>query len=346
MPNTNLTPEKDYTLQVGVDASFLRDRLGVRAAYFNTSAQDVLMLGRNSSALGTSPYYCNDGEIESRGFEVSINAVPVHVKDWTWTVAANLTRLNNEVKGLGTLDDFITTLSDGGEIISRVGENPYAFYGYRTDGVYSTTADVEAAGLVNRNGVAYVAGDVKYVDQNNDGIINDADKVVLGSSTPDVYGSIFTSVQYKGWALDLTMVYSCGGEAYNAVRRLTESSSDFANQSKSVMRRWQNEGDVTDMPRANYGDVVGNGDMSDRFVEDASYLKLRDVTLSYSWNKKLWNFIQSGTIYVSGQNLICFSDYLGRDPEFAYSNTASMMGVDYGKVSLPKSVKIGVNLRF
>ena len=141
-------------------------------------------------------------------------------------------------------------------------------------------------------------------------------------------------------------MFSKGNDAYNATRRLTESSSDFANQSKSVIRRWQNEGDVTTMPRANYGDVIGNNDMSDRFVEDASYLKLRDITLSYTWNKKLWHFIQSGSIYVSGQNLICFTDYLGKDPEFAYSNAASMMGVDYGKVSLPKSVKIGVNLHF
>ncbi len=346
VPNTDLKPEKDHTVQVGVDMAFLQNRLGAKVAYFNTNAKDVLMLGKTSSALGTSPYYCNDGEVRSSGVEVGLNVVPVKMKDWTWTLAVQSTFLNNTVQGLGSLDSFITSLSDGGEIISKVDENPYAFYGYQTQGVYSTTLEAESANLVNRNGVAYEAGDVKYVDQNNDGIINDDDKVVLGNATPDFFGSIFTSVQYKNWALDLNFVFSQGNDAYNAVRRLTESSSDFANQSKSVVRRWQNEGDVTNMPRANYGDVIGNNDMSDRFVEDASYLKLRDVTVSYTWNKKIWNFIQSGSIYVSGQNLICFTDYLGIDPEFAYSNAASMMGVDYGKVSLPKSVKIGVNLHF
>jgi len=346
VPNTDLKTEKDYSFQAGIDMAWLQNRFGIRATYFNTRAKDVLMLGRNSSALGTSPYYCNDGEILSRGLEMRFSVVPVRTRNWIWTLNVQTTHVKNSVESLGALSQFITTLSDGGEIISRVGENPYAFYGYRTQGVYSTTAEATAAGLVNRNGVAYKAGDICYEDINHDGIINDADKVVLGSSTPDIFGSVFTSLQYKGWALDLNFVFSDGNEAYNATRRITESSSDFANQSKSVMRRWQNEGDVTDMPRANYGDVIGNNEMSDRFVEDASYLKLRDVTLSYTWNKKLWNIIRGGSIYISGQNLVCISHYLGSDPEFAYSNAASMMGVDYGKVALPKSVKIGVNLQF
>lgn len=346
VPNTNLVPEKDQTVQAGIDLSFMQNRFSVKGGYYNTKAEDVLMLGKNSSVLGTSPYYCNDGELQTKGFEGSINIIPFQNKDWRWTVAANITTIANETKSLGRLNEYLTTLSDDAEIITRVGEAPYSFYGYQTKGVYSTSADAQNAGLKNRNGIAYQAGDVAFVDQNNDGIINDEDKVVLGSATPDFYGSIFTSLEYKGFALDLTFAYSKGNEAYNAVRRITESSSDFANQSKSVIRRWQNEGDVTDMPRANYGDKVGNGVLSDRFVEDASYLKLRDVTLSYSWNKKIWGFLQSGTVYVSGQNLLCFTDYRGMDPELAYSNTASMLGVDYGKVSAPKSVKIGVNLHF
>ena len=346
VPNTKLVPEKDHTVQVGVDASALSNRIMAKLGFYSTKATDVLMLGRNSSALGTSPYYCNDGEIQNHGLELNVNAVAFQNRDWRWTIGATLTTVKSETKSLGVLSEYVTSLSDGGEILTRVGENPYSFYGYETRGVYSTTADALNAGLTNRNGVAYQAGDVIYVDRNNDGIINDADKKVLGSATPDLFGSIFTSVEYKGFALDLTFAYSVGNEAYNAVRRLTESSSDFSNQSKSVVRRWQNEGDVTDMPRANYGDKVGNNDMSDRFVEDASYLKLKDVTLSYTWNKKLWKLIQAGTIYVSGQNLLCATKYLGIDPELAYSNTASMMGVDYGKVALPKSVKVGVNLKF
>jgi hypothetical protein len=100
------------------------------------------------------------------------------------------------------------------------------------------------------------------------------------------------------------------------------------------------------MPRASYGDLVGNNDFSDRYVEDASYLKLRDITLSYTFNKKVLKLIQGGTIYVSGQNLLCLTDYLGLDPEYSYSSSSAMQGVDYGKVALPKTVKVGVNLKF
>lgn len=346
VPNTQLEPEKDYTFQAGLNLTALNHRIGAKVSFYNTMAKNVLMLGKNSSALGTSLYYCNDAEISSRGLEFGINVVPFKNKDWTWTVAANASTLKNSIESLGKANSFITTLSDGSELISRKGEDPYAFYGYKTKGVYSTTQEATSANLKNRNGVAYSAGDVIYQDLKQDGLINDADKVVLGSATPDLFGSLFTSVEYKGFALDLNFGFSVGNEAYNAVRRITESSKDFANQSKSVNRRWQNEGDITTMPRATYGDVIGNNDMSDRFVEDASYLKLREITFSYSWNKKLWHFIQSGTIYVSGQNLLTFTDYLGQDPEFAYSNAASMMGVDYGKVALPKSVKVGVNLTF
>lgn len=346
VPNTELKAERDQTMQVGIDAALLRHRLAARAAFYRTKATDVLMLGRSSSALGSSPYYCNDAAIDSHGFEVTLNLVPVQTRNFRWTLGGTLTTLSNTIDKLGNLQHNITTLSDGAEIITSVGHDPYAFFGYQTNGIYATTAEASEGGLTNKNSVSYQAGDVRYVDQNGDHIINDLDKVDLGSPTPTLFGSLFSTFEYRGFALDFNFVYSQGNKAYNAVRRLTESTSDFSNQSVSVVRRWQNEGDITDMPRAAWGDAIGNNDLSDRHIEDASYIKLRDVTLSYSWNKKLWGFIQSGTIFVSGQNLICLTSYKGMDPEYAFSNAAYMQGVDYGKVALPKSVKIGVNLHF
>ena len=106
------------------------------------------------------------------------------------------------------------------------------------------------------------------------------------------------------------------------------------------------EGQQTDMPRARWNDRVGNNAFSDRWIEDASYLKLRDITLSYTWQKPLLNFIQGGTAFVTGQNLITFTKYLGLDPEFAYSYSPMMLGVDYAKATAPRSVKVGVNLKF
>ncbi len=346
VPNTKLKAETDYTLNLGLETSLWNNRVNLAVGYYNIDAKNVLMAGQRSSVLGTSTYYNNDAEIESSGLELSFAVAPVYTKDLKWTVGANLTTLKNEVKSLGSISEIKNALGDGAEIITRVGENPYAFYGYKTNGVFATTADAEAAGLTNRSGVKYEAGDMHFADLKADGIINDEDKVVLGSATPDFFGDVFTRIEYKNFALDITLAYSVGNDAYNAVRRMTESGSDFANQSISMARRWSMEGQVTDIPRVKYGDKVGNNDFSDRWIEDASYLKLRDVTLSYTWNKPILNFIQGGTLFVTGQNLFCITDYLGLDPEFSYSNSSMLQGVDYAKVGAPRSIKFGVNLKF
>ena len=139
---------------------------------------------------------------------------------------------------------------------------------------------------------------------------------------------------------------SVGNKAYNATRRMSESMSTFYNQSTSVLNRWQVEGQVTDMPRAAYGDPSGNNFFSDRWVEDASYFKLRALTLAFHFDNKMLKFCQSGTIYVTGENLFTATDYLGSDPEFNYSYSESMRGFDYAKVSLPITIKVGFNLNF
>lgn len=346
VPNTKLKAETDRTLNVGFETMLWNNLVQLGAAYYNVDARNVLMTGVRSSVLGNSVYYNNDARIQARGLEASIQVMPVNTRDFRWVIGGNITTLDNKIKGLGSLSQIITPLSDGAEIITRVGENPFAFYGYESAGVFSTTAEAKAANLVNRSGIAYEAGDMKYVDQNGDGIINDKDKVVLGSATPDFYGSFFTRFEYRNFALDLTFAYSHGNKAYNAVRRVTESGKDFSNQSTALMRRWSMEGQITDVPRAVYGDKVGNNDFSDRWIEDASYVKLRNITVSYTWNKPVWGFLQGGTVYVTGENLLTATKYLGLDPEFSYSNSTVMQGVDYGKVGAPRSVKVGVNLKF
>ena len=345
VPNTELKPERDRTFNVGFESSILHNRIQLGFGYYNTLATNVLMTGIRSSVLGTSQYYNNDAELESKGIELSFSASPIYTKDLRWMIGGNLTTLKNKVKSLGSLSDLTSTLSDDAQIITRVGENPYSFYGYQSVGVFSTTAEAEKANL-SANGQKFAAGDVHYVDQNNDGIIDDNDRVVLGSATPDFFGSFFTRLEYKSFALDMTFAYSVGNKAYNAVRRITESGSDFANQSTALLRRWSMEGQQTDIPRVRFNDVVGNNAFSDRWIEDAGYLKLRDVTFSYTWNKPLFNILQGGTVFVTGQNLICFTKYLGLDPEFSYSYSTLMQGVDYAKATAPRAFKVGVNLRF
>ena len=186
---------------------------------------------------------------------------------------------------------------------------------------------------------------MKYVDQNGDGIIDDQDKVAIGKALPDFFGAVNLSLSYKKFTLDANFAYSVGNDAYNYTRRTVESMSTFYNQSTSVLNRWQVEGQQTNIPRAVYGDAIGNSVFSDRWIEDASYFKLRSLRLSYNFGKFL-HFINSGTVWVAGENLFTLTKYLGTDPEFAYGYSEAMRGFDYGKFALGRTFKLGFDLNF
>ena len=181
--------------------------------------------------------------------------------------------------------------------------------------------------------------------RNNDNIINDQDKVVLGDATPDFFGNMFTRFEYKSFALDLTFAYSFGNDAYNAVRRITESGLDFSNQSTSLMRRWSMEGQRTDIPRISYGDRIGNNDFSDRWIEDGSYLRLKTVNLSYRVPVPgTWTWLQGLTIWAEAQNLVTLTKYLGSDPEFSIGNGVYYQGIDCGNLAQGRSFSLGVKI--
>ena len=158
-----------------------------------------------------------------------------------------------------------------------------------------------------------------YVDQNGDHRIDSKDRVALGSAAPDFFGGFYTQFKYKGFALGAEFSYSKGNMAYNAVRNQLEGMNTLGNQSIAVLNRWSLDGQVTDMPRVQHNDPYRSTSFSERWLEDASYLRMKSVTLSYSFDKTVINFFRSGTLYVSGENLLTATKYLGLDPEFSYS---------------------------
>lgn len=347
IPNTHLRPEKTRQMNLSLDAAFLRNRIELGVDYYIGNTEDVIMPVSKSSVYGTSPYYANCGRIDNKGVELSMQASLVRLRDFEWIVGGNIAFTDSKVKSLGDNEQMVTSFSDGSQVVSRVGGHPYEFYGLQADGVYSTQAEAEQAGLLNSNRQAYQAGDVRFVDQNGDGIINSHDYVSLGSATPDYFGGFYTHIRYKGFGISAEFSYSKGNQAYNAVRRQLESVSGFGNQSAAVANRWNLEGQETEIPRATYGDPMGNSSFSSRWIEDASYLRMKNITVSYSFDKPIWNFFRSGTVYVTGENLWTLTEYLGMDPEFAYSAFSSAtQGFDMAKVMQPKSVKLGINLKF
>jgi hypothetical protein len=152
-------------------------------------------------------------------------------------------------------------------------------------------------------------------------------------------------MSWNGFSLFANFAYSYGNKTYNATRRLNESSDGFSNQATSVGRRWVTEGQVTDIPRAIYGDPAGNNRFSSRWIEDGSYLKLKELTVSWETPKKLF-FMNSFKVFVTGENLFSFTDYKGSDPEFASSYDMATLGMDVAKIPVPKSVKIGLIMNF
>ena len=327
IPNVSLKPEKNASLNLGLDLSVLNNRLNVSFDYYNNQISDMISAMPLSSVYGSVPYYANVGKLENTGIELSVQASLVRTRNFEWIVGGNITRSRDKIKSLGGEEQIVLSYDNGVQMVNRVGESPYQFYGYQADGVYSTQAEADAANLSNRTGRRYNAGDVRFVDQNGDNRIDDKDRVLLGSAAPSYFGGFYTQLKYKGFALSAEFSYSKDNIAYNAVRQQLEAVSTTNNQSIAAVNRWTVEGQKTDMPKATWKDPVGNSYFSSRWMEDASYLRMKNVTLSYTFSKTLWNFFRSGTIYVTGENLLTFTDYLGMDPEFSYSYAENMQGL-------------------
>ncbi|MEO4959880.1 SusC/RagA family TonB-linked outer membrane protein, partial [Bacteroides thetaiotaomicron] len=304
IPNVSLKPEKNASLNLGLDLSVLNNRLNVSFDYYNNQISDMISAMPLSSVYGSVPYYANVGKLENTGIELSVQASLVRTRNFEWIVGGNITRSRDKIKSLGGEEQIVLSYDNGVQMVNRVGESPYQFYGYQADGVYSTQAEADAANLSNRTGRRYNAGDVRFVDQNGDNRIDDKDRILLGSAAPSYFGGFYTQLKYKGFALSAEFSYSKDNIAYNAVRQQLEAVSTTNNQSIAAVNRWTVEGQKTDMPKATWKDPVGNSYFSSRWMEDASYLRMKNVTLSYTFSKTLWNFFRSGTIYVTGENLL------------------------------------------
>jgi len=347
IPSTDIVPELNKTLGFGVDLSMLNNRLDLTFDYYHTTNSNLIMPVSISSAYGFNYLYKNVATTQNDGIEAGLQLALIQYKNLKWNIGGTITMNKNKVVSLGNQSDLKLTMDDGSAIITEVGKQTYSYFGYQTQGVFASASEAATAGLdgtaplKNAVGKSFQAGDMHFVDQNHDGVIDDRDKVNLGSADPTFFGNFYSTLQYKNFELTANFSYSVGNKMYNATRRSMESMSDFSNQMVSVDRRWMSEGQITDMPRAAYGDPMGNSGFSDRWIEDASYLKLKEVMLSYKFN-----FMSGATVFVAGENLFTVTNYLGLDPETMYSYDASLRGFDYAKVALPRSFKFGFKLQF
>jgi hypothetical protein len=302
----------------------------------------------------------NSGKMTNKGWEFRVDAVPFQNKDWRVGVYFNIAHNENKITEMP--DNYIEenyTFGNGNYAYRREEGRPMgSFYGYRYKGVYqnkdatyardiegNVMKDISGNAIVMRNGSYTVApGDAIYEDVNHDGVINQYDIVYLGNSNPRLTGGAGLNVSYKQFKLSAIFYGRYGQDVVNATRLNNESMRGIDNQSTAVLRRWRNEGDQTDIPRALYGEGY-NTLGSDRFVEDASYLRLKSLSFTYRLPKKAiqrWGF-NNIDVYVTGYNLFTWTKYTGQDPEVKTENTYAR-----DTATTPASIQLvaGFNLSF
>lgn len=343
--NTELKPEKMTRLGTGIDLSMYNERLNVSLDLYANTVSDMIMSVKPASISGSQyNVLLNAGKMRNLGLDLNLNTRLVNTKDWKWDVGLMASTYKNEVLSLGGQTYYNEMW--GATVQTKVGQPLGVFYGYKTDGVYSTSDEATAAGLNIREGlvlIPFTAGDMRFVNQNTDNVIDASDRVVIGDPNPDWYGTINTALTYKHVALNAVFAYAVGGDVYNYARTQLESMSTPYNQFRTVLGRWQYEGDVTSVPKATPNDPMGNARFSDRWIEDGSYMRLKNITLSYTLPMSL-PVIQNCSLYLSGENLITLTRYKGLDPEFAAGVSPLYQGIDPCTVPQPRLVSLGIKL--
>lgn len=357
LANEKLKPEINREFQAGVDLGLLGNKITMTVDYFNTVNSNMIVFNNIKQTAGIAGAYMNVGENTNKGLEAGVN-VAFKTGQVKYNLGATFATVDTKVTKMPSATPYIEN-SYQGIFTARAQEGQAlgSYYGYQTDGIYSTKADlissVTGKDIVNgkneKNQNVYEPfqpGDVKFVDQNKDGIINENDKVFLGDPNSDFYGSFKGDISYKGFTLSALVDYQLGRDIVNGLRYELESQNGYANQTIAVNRRWRQAGDVTDMPRLSYGDPSGNNRFSDRWIEDGSFVRLRNVTLSYELPTSLTKkaYLQKVTFFVTGENLLTLTKYTGLDPEFNSLNDGLLYGVDGGSMPVTRSYSAGIRI--
>ncbi|MEN8228489.1 MAG: SusC/RagA family TonB-linked outer membrane protein [Bacteroidota bacterium] len=344
--NDKLTYETVSQINGGIDISLLGNRFMLSADYFISTTHDMIIFSPIEAYLGYDFLIENGGSMRNSGIELSTSLRVVDRHAFHWDVQAYLTKMENEVTKIKG-NKLVYTIP-GAEKVNQEGSPANSFYGYIYHGVYSTMQAASEANLRNDKGNPYQAGDAIFEDLSGpegepDGFINEFDKTMIGSSLPETYGGLINSLSLFRWTLRSTLQIVYGNEVFNYVRYQNENMAGLANQSTHVLDRWQYDGHETDVPRATWEDPQGNSDFSTRWIEDGSFLRVKNITLVYSVPNQFL-FFKNAEFYVSVNNIFTLSNYLGYDPEFAYSQSQIYQGVDYGLTPHPRQFIAGIKI--
>ena len=361
--NPDLTWESSTQTNIGLDISLFDSRFGATVEVYNKVSRDFLyqlavtdfVTGGSSPGAITAPWV-NLGEMVNKGIDVSLsyNTLDSPLK---WSSFLTFSHYNNEVTELlgNLVINGSLSLSDTNQNLTRteVGQPVGMFYGYQVEGLFRTTSDFEGAAVQFGRPFedalfsATWLGDIKYRDINEDGVINNDDRTVIGNPHPDFTFGFQNNLSYKAFDLGLFLQGSYGNDVFNAVdRTLTAANSYYVNQSPAVLDYWSIDNPNATAPRLARNDTP-NILISDRYITDGSYLRIQNLTLGYTlpsnYSKQIG--ISKLKIYGSVQNLYTITNYSGYDPEVGtYNQNALLMGIDNGRYPSPRTFTLGLNV--
>ena len=347
--NDRLGWEKSRQTDVGLDLGLFQNRIFLTVDYYSRITTDLLLSVQVPTLTGFSTAVQNIGKVENKGMEFALSTRNINGtgNGFSWTTDLNLSFNRNKVLALGPNGDAITSTSGiGATNITVVGKPLGNFYGYQQLGIFQNQTQLDAYPHFSDSR----PGDVKYADVNNDGKIDANDRTLIGNNQPDFIYGITNSFSFKGFDLSVVAQGVQGGQILNLSRRFFENLEGNQNQLTTIEGRWHSEQNPGDgiTPRANARSTGSNGQVSSRWVESASYFRIRNITLGYNVPKTATQKIKVQTLrlYAGVQNAITFSKYVGYNPEVSGYEGPLTGGVDYGSYPLARTYTIGLNLGF
>ena len=342
--NPDIVWETSEQTNIGFDAGLFNNRLSVNFNYYIKETEDMLLRVPIPAIAGYPNYpYSNAGSVENRGFELHLNYQNT-INEFYYSFGGNISKYKNEVTSLGNggLPLF------GAVSRTEVGGPMSRFYGYVWEGIFQNTAEIEnyvgpSGELIQPNATP---GDFKFADLNDDGVINDADRTYIGNPHPDLVYRFNFNLQYGSFDLIGSFQGIIGNDIYNGLKTLAIPGQQN-NLAAAYTDAWMEEGDNATYPKPSLGNANNNYRASTWWVEDGSYLRLQNIQLGYNLHPDLLErtFFDSFRIYLSGQNLLTFTDYTGSDPEIGSFDPLDL-GYDNIRYPSSRTYMVGINTQF
>lgn len=352
LANEKVKWETSEQIDLGFDARAIDGRLNINFDWYYKTTKDWLVVAPILATAGTGAPYINGGDVKNTGVEVGLSWSDRIGKDLHYYINVNGAYNHNEVGNIPTEDGIIHGTDGNGQLYDNSTEFYRAsngrpigyFWGYKTAGVFQNQQDINDW-IASGNGVLQSdvqPGDVKYYDIDHNGVINDADKVNLGNGMPDFTYGFTLGFDYKGFDFNVTANGMVGNDVVQAYRNV---GTKTANYTTEVLSRWTGEGTSNKYPRVTENNI--NWQFSDLFIHDGSFLRVSNITLGYDFVRILkTQLFSQARLYFQIQNALTFTKYNGMDPEIGYGVNSWASGIDLGYYPRPRTILVGVNLKF